>query len=165
MSYLPFPAGVYVPYGGTTAPSGWLLCYGQAVSRTTYAELFAAISTAYGVGDGSTTFNVPDLRGRFPLGKDNMGGSSANRVTATQADNLGQANGAESHTLTTGEIPAHNHTITPATVTGLDLGTPGANGFGAGFFKGSVFTTANAGSGGAHNIMNPYQTGNYIIKT
>jgi microcystin-dependent protein len=60
--YADSPIGSIVPYGGTTVPTGWLLCQGQAVSRTTYAELFAVIGTAFGVGDGSTTFNVPDLR-------------------------------------------------------------------------------------------------------
>lgn len=67
------PSGVVLPFAGSTAPSGWLLCFGQAVSRTTYASLFAAIGTAFGVGDGSTTFNLPDMRGRVPGGKDDMG--------------------------------------------------------------------------------------------
>jgi len=62
------PAGTMVMYGGSTAPSGWLLADGSAVSRTTYAALFAAIGTTYGVGDGSTTFNLPDFRGVFPKG-------------------------------------------------------------------------------------------------
>lgn len=91
-------------------PAGWLLCYGQAISRSTYAVLFALLGTTYGTGNGSTTFNLPDLRGRFPLGQDDMGGSSANRVTATEADNLGQASGAETHTLSSGEMPSHTHT-------------------------------------------------------
>lgn len=80
------PAGAMLSYGGATAPAGWLLCYGQAVSRTTYAALFAAISTTYGVGDGSTTFNLPDLRGRAVFGKDDMGGSGANRLLNTGID-------------------------------------------------------------------------------
>jgi len=63
------PAGAIVPFGGAAAPAGWLLCDGAAVSRTTYAALFAAVGTTFGVGDGSTTFTLPDLRGRFPLGK------------------------------------------------------------------------------------------------
>lgn len=74
--------GSMVAYGGTTAPNGWALCYGQAVSRTTYALLFAIIGTAYGVGDGATTFNLPDKRGRVSIGKDDMGGAAANRITA-----------------------------------------------------------------------------------
>ena len=74
------PAGCVMPYAGATAPDGWLLCHGQAVSRTTYADLFGAIGTAYGPGDGSTTFNLPDLRGRVAAGRDDMGGTDAGRL-------------------------------------------------------------------------------------
>jgi hypothetical protein len=70
-------------FAGTTAPAGSLLCYGQAVSRTDYVGLFTVIGTTYGTGDGSTTFNLPDLRGRVAAGKDDMGGSAANRLTLT----------------------------------------------------------------------------------
>lgn len=75
------PIGAMMPFAGSSAPTGWQLCYGQALSRTTFALLFAIIGTAYGAGDGSTTFNVPDKRGRISIGKDDMGGSAANRVT------------------------------------------------------------------------------------
>lgn len=81
------PSGVLVPYAGATAPSGWLLCFGQAVSRTTYAALFAAIGTSWGVGDGSTTFNLPDMRGRVAAGQDNMGGTAAGRLNVTLTGN------------------------------------------------------------------------------
>lgn len=77
------PAGCVIPYAGSSAPSGYLLCNGQAVSRTTYADLFAAIGTTFGTGDGSTTFNVPDLRGRVPAGDDTMAASAAGRLTST----------------------------------------------------------------------------------
>ena len=78
----------------TSAPSGWMLCYGQAVSRTVYAALFAALGTAWGTGDGSTTFNVPDLRGRVLAGLDNMGGSNANRMSTVMASStLGAVGG------------------------------------------------------------------------
>lgn len=77
------PAGVVMPFGGATAPSGYLLTYGQTVSRSTYAALFAAIGVTHGAGDGSTTFALPDMRGRVPGGKDDMGGSSANRLSVT----------------------------------------------------------------------------------
>ena len=73
-------SGIVFDYAGTTAPTGFLMCYGQAVSRTTYAALFAAIGTAYGAGDGSTTFNVPDCRGRVTAGGDAMGGTAAGRL-------------------------------------------------------------------------------------
>lgn len=108
------PAGMMTPYAGSSAPSGWLLCYGQAVSRSTYATLFTAISTAFGVGDGSTTFNLPDLRGRIPVGKDNMGGSAASRMTSggsgVDGATLGASGGAQTVTLTSAEMPSHTHT-------------------------------------------------------
>lgn len=89
--------GSMVSYAGSTAPNGWLLCYGQAVSRTTYALLFAIIGIAYGSGDGTTTFNLPDKRGRVSIGADNMGGTSADRVTQAVsgilATQVGQAGG------------------------------------------------------------------------
>ncbi len=155
------PAGVMNAYGGTAAPSGWVLCDGTAISRTTYATLFGVLGTAYGVGDGSTTFNVPDIRGRYPLGKDDMGGASADRVTATEADNLGQSEGAEDHTLVISEMPAHTH---------IERGnTAGAVGKVGGDYSNTPvdddITTASTGGGGAHNNMPPYQTVNYIIKT
>jgi microcystin-dependent protein len=77
------PPGIVLPYAGSAAPNGWLLCYGQAVSRITYATLFAAVGTTYGVGDGSTTFNLPDARGRVIAGRDNMGGTDASRLGVT----------------------------------------------------------------------------------
>lgn len=76
------PSGVIFPFAGSSAPSGFLLCFGQAVSRTTYANLFAAIGTSFGVGDGSTTFNLPDTRGRVLAGKDDMGGTAAGNLNA-----------------------------------------------------------------------------------
>ena len=93
--------GEVVPYAGATAPAGSLLCYGQAISRTAYVGLFTALGTAHGVGDGSTTFNLPDLRGRVAAGKDDMGGSAANRITAAGSGitctTLGATGGAQSH--------------------------------------------------------------------
>lgn len=80
------PVGAMMPYAGSSAPSGWLLCDGQAVSRTTYSALFTAISTTWGVGDGSTTFNVPDFREASPYGV----GTRAAGVTAHDAATLGE---------------------------------------------------------------------------
>jgi microcystin-dependent protein len=109
-----FPTASLLPFAGTTSPDNWLLCSGQAVSRTTYAALFAVIGTTYGVGDGSTTFNLPDLRGRTPVGKDDMGGTPANRMTTggsgINGASLGAAGGAQTHTLGTAEMPSHTHT-------------------------------------------------------
>lgn len=75
--------GTITSFAGSDAPTGWLLCYGQAVSRATYAALFTAIGTTYGAGDGSTTFVLPDMRGRVPGGKDDMGGTAAGRLSVT----------------------------------------------------------------------------------
>ncbi len=105
------PTGVVNPYAGATAPVGWLLCFGQAVSRTVYSTLFTAIGTTYGVGDGSTTFALPDMRGRVAAGQDDMGGTSANRLTSVgdlphidpiDGDILGDTGGGETPHLTTG---------------------------------------------------------------
>ena len=105
------PTGGLIPFAGAEAavPDGFLICNGQAISRSTYSTLFTAIGLAYGTGNGSSTFNIPDLRGRFPLGIDNMGGSSANRVTDAQADSRGGSLGAEEETLTESQMPAHGH--------------------------------------------------------
>ena len=106
--------GEVFDFAGTAAPALSLLCYGQAISRTTYAALFAVISTTYGTGDGSTTFNVPDLRGRVVAGQDDMGGTSANRLTnqtgGLNGDTLGAVGGAETHVLSIDELAAHDHT-------------------------------------------------------
>jgi len=92
-------AGTLKEFAGANLPAGYLWCAGQAVSRTTYADLFKSISTTWGVGDGSTTFNVPDLRGRTTAGKDNMNGTSANRLTAPlDGDVLGAVGGGQAHT-------------------------------------------------------------------
>ena len=64
------PVGCVIPFAGAAAPTGWLLCQGQAISRTTYAQLFSVIGTTYGSGDGKTTFNLPDMRGRVAVGSD-----------------------------------------------------------------------------------------------
>jgi microcystin-dependent protein len=82
--------------GRTSVPTGWLLCNGQAVSRTTFADLFAAIDTTYGIGDGSTTFNVPDMRQRFPLGKAASGTGSGLGDTGGAIDHVHDLDSASS---------------------------------------------------------------------
>jgi microcystin-dependent protein len=157
------PAGMVVPYAGSAAPSGWLLCYGQAVSRTTYAGLFATISTTYGTGDGSTTFNIPDLRGRVVAGQDDMGGSSANRLTnqtdGLDGDTLGATGGAETHTLTEAQMPAHTHAFDQGNSAVANGALRADQAFGAGGL------TESTGGGGAHNNVQPTIILNYIIKT
>lgn len=153
------PTGSIILWTVDSEPSGYLYCNGQAVSRTTYAALFAVIGTTYGVGDGSTTFNVPDMRGRFPLGQDDMGGSSANRVVDTDADTLGGADGDELKDL------SHNH----GGVTGAPSGTVlvDDNSGGTDQNPGSSTHTHTIASGGSatQDIMPPFLTLNYIIKT
>lgn len=115
------PTGVVMdwPYSEATIPAGWLPCSGAAVSRTTYSALHAiAAASAYphGSGDGATTFNVPDYRGRTGVGKDDMGGVAANRMTAAGSGitgtTLGATGGAEVVALTVGQLAAHSHSVT-----------------------------------------------------
>lgn len=111
------PTGTVVPFAGSAAPTGWLLCFGQTVSRTIYPDLFATIGTNYGSGDGSTTFALPDMRGRVPAGLDNMGGSAASRLTnavLSASNTLGATGGSQVHTLTANEsgVKSHNHVNT-----------------------------------------------------
>lgn len=143
------PAGVVVPYAGSTVPDGWLLCDGAAVSRTTYAALFLTIGTSYGPGDGSTTFNLPNLAGKIPVGRDS--GDSV-------FDTIGETGGEKTHTLTIDEMPSHNHRIEAYTGTG-------SGGFieaGQSFQAGRI--TFNTGGSQPHNNLQPYIVLHYIIK-
>lgn len=160
------PAGIVSPYAGSAAPNGYLLCDGSAINRTDYARLFSAIGTAYGAGNGSTTFNLPDLRGRVVAALDNMGGTDAGRLDL--ANTLGTTAGTQTHTLTTAEMPSHQHNT---------AGSPGIyrNYLGGGsshaFLGANTSTTVSdpyntsfTGGGGAHNNMQPTILMNYIIK-
>lgn len=128
------PVGRVTSFAGATAPSGWLLCYGQAVPRsgpTGYPELFFIIGTTYGSGDGSTTFNLPDLRGRTIYGKDDMGGSAANRITTAGSGldglTLGAGGGSQTRTLLTVNLPAYtpagSNASSSVTISGQGSGT------------------------------------------
>lgn len=151
------PVGVIIPFGGDTIPDNWLLCNGQAVSRTTYQELFNTIGTTYGTGDGFTTFNLPDLQGKIPVGKDE---------NDTDFDTLGETGGEKEHTLTINEMPSHNHDLPYKWVSG--------NGDHIGTVDGMTTTwteqkyweihTTQKGGGQPHNILQPYIVQNYIIK-
>lgn len=183
--------GTIVPYGGDSAPTDWLLCFGQAVSRTTYAALFAVLGTTYGSGDGSTTFNLPDLRGRVPGGKDNMGGTAANRLTSAGAGvdgaTLGASGGAQTHTLTSAQMPAHSHAGSTASAGAHQHGytapsgsfrvgsgdsetpdrtvLPGAATTDSNGAHTHTLSISNTGGDGAHNNTQPTIILNYIIKT
>lgn len=105
--------------GAASAPSLCVLACGQAISRTTYPALYEIFGTTYGTGDGSTTFNVPDIRGRVIAGQDDMGGSSADRLTGASGgvdgDTLGAVGGAETHALTSAQNGTHSHAVTGTT--------------------------------------------------
>jgi len=162
------PAGTILAYGGVTAPTGYLLCQGQVVSQTTYAALFAVISTAYNTsGEGTGNFRLPNLQDNVPVGK-----------SGTKA--LGTTGGEATHALSTAELASHTHAVTDPTH-GHNLkydtngtATGGSTIIGGGNFSnlaGYVQAAATgisivaAGSGTAHNNLQPYQVVNYIIKT
>ena len=151
--------GQSVQFDSATAPAGFLPRDGAAVSRTTYSGLFAEIGTTHGVGDGSTTFNVPDGRGRVDLQVD----GAANRITAAStnganADTLGGVGGAETHTLVTSEMPAHTH----------PLGTESTAGGGAGAVRSvapsGTINTNSTGGDGAHSNTQPWIAVNKYVR-
>lgn len=159
------PVGAVFDYAGSTAPSFYLLCYGQAVSRTTYAKLFAILGETYGSGNGVTTFNLPDLRGRVIAGKDDMGGTSANRLTnqsgGLNGDTLGASGGAETHTLTTSESgqkaissaslsisdPGHSHSLGASALIYGSLYTLGGGPLTVAAYSGVITNTSAATTG------------------
>jgi microcystin-dependent protein len=136
------PTGVVVATAGSTADPGYLLCYGEAVSRTTYAALFARLGTTYGSGDGSTTFNLPDYRGRVLGGIDNMGGTAAGRLTLFNADSVGNSGGAQQNVVQQANLAPFSMSITSW----------------SGFFPqtgASYFFRSNQGNGGANPSVQP----------
>ncbi len=148
------PTGFVSWFAGSAAPTNWLACDGSAVSRTTYAALFAAISTTYGAGDASTTFNLPTSARSVLVGS---GGSG----TATLANTVGATGGEETHVLTSGEMPAHTHTYNNPVYT-TDANTAGSGNKSTSSTGG---TSGSTGSGTAHNNMQPSIVMIMIIKT
>jgi len=142
------PIGTVLATARVTAPDGWLLCNGSAVSRSLYSALFGVIGTTYGIGDGSLTFNLPDLRGRSPIGV----GTGPGLTTRT----LGQQIGAETHVLTENEMAPHTHLTgisTPSTV------------FGGAAWPSTLLTNLlNTGGGQAHPNMQPFLVVNWMIR-
>lgn len=151
------PTGTVSAFAGSSAPTGYLLCDGSPVNRTTQAALFAVIGTTYGSGDGSTTFNLPDLRGRV------VAGFGESLLGAT-ADSLGDDNGliadTKTHTLTVAEMPSHTHTFNGGVLKALagDTGPTDE-------YADTGGTTSSTGGGQAHNNVQPTIILNYIIKT
>ena len=177
------PSGTILPFGGASAPTGWLLCNGATISRTTYANLFAAISTAHGSGDGSTTFHLPDLRGRFMRGVDgavardpdraartaaNSGGNTGDNVGSVQTNATkpnGLANGTSAVSGTVGGSDGtHTHTV-GGNNGGLWQGSSiintasGGNLYGPTTYTGSVsINTTSSGHGHAFGLTSAAQT-------
>ena len=159
------PVGSVTAYVSSTAPNGWLNCQGQELYRGDYPALFSVIGTTYGAGDGSTTFNLPNLSGRVVVGQ----GSGSGLTTR----NMGATGGAETHTLTAGEMPSHSHT---SNATGGAVGLITANGLNTAadvdssavepnlYAAPAALSIDSAGGGGAHNNMQPFAVLNYIIK-
>ena len=181
-------AGMIEIFAGSTAPTGWLMCDGSAVSRTDYATLFSVIGTTYGTGDGSTTFNLPDMRGRFPLGSNSTyslnatGGATTVTLTAAQS-------GMRAHT----HSMAHTHPTNTSGENFLTIDTSVANaqfqinssgnkytiglagmnhfharsatGASSAANTGAVNTISGASATSAHENMPPYIGVNYIIAT
>ena len=145
----------------STAPDGWMICDGSAISRTTYADLFAAIGTTYGTGDGSTTFNIPNLAGKTALG-------------ANSSHSLGSTGGAETQTITANNLPKHTHPMGSIQmhVQSSSSQSPSGNYISTSSGRYSLDTWSQTGNTGqnsssatALNIMSPYCTINYIIYT
>ena len=149
------PAGSILDYGGLTAPTGYLLCDGAAVSRSTYSALFTAIAERFGAGDGSSTFNVPNFNRRVAVGAGGTG-------TTTLGALVGSRGGAEDHTLTIMQIPPHAHRLGEERLASNSGTEPTARG---GTDYTSSLSTDHTGGGQAHNNIQPSLVVNKIIKT
>lgn len=148
------PTGAVVQYAGAAAPTGWLACDGGAVSRVTYATLFALVGTTFGPGDGATTFNVPDTRGRAAIG--------IGTGTGLTARALAQTGGSERVALAVSELPSHSHVyrwgIAPGGGPGPDSDAPVGD-------NTNSASTDTTGTGSTHENMPPWLVLNFIIKT
>jgi len=171
------PTATIVPWTSASVPSGFLECNGTAVSRSTYSALFAIVGTTYGAGDGSTTFNTPDLQDNTPVGKSNnkaLGSTGgANTVTVTPAGNVGGSTANAS--LSTAQLASHSHGISGANQFNIgtlvtrssNLGGANANTNNSGSGSGHSHNMSATFSGTAANpsVLQPYLALIYIIKT
>lgn len=166
------PPGMIVPFGGTSAPPGYLLANGDAVSRVTFSVLFGAIGTIYGAGDGTTTFNLPNAIGRTIIGAGTYTDPVSGSVTRTIGDSLGS----DGQTLTIAQLAAHahgggdhTHLIATERVSAAvgNLAPPQSDNGPAFTYptQGSGTIISTEGNGDAHNNMPPSLVANYIIKT
>lgn len=150
------PIGTIKMYGGTTAPDGYMFANGQAISRTTYSDLFAIYGTTFGAGDGSTTFNLPNLNGRTPVG-----------LNAKDSDfnTIGKTGGEKAHTLTKTELPNVQLSVLGAGSTnGNDILRFSSIGVSTMTAGARIGLTEPMGNNRLHNNLQPYITLNYIIK-
>lgn len=149
------PIGTIIPFAGELLPDGFLFCNGAAVSRTTYSELFAVIGTRYGAGNGSTTFNLPNLKGRVTVGQD---------TSDTSFDVVGETGGEKTHTLTTDEMPSHSHLRGNGNGNRGDTASPHSGASGYLWHYDSNGRTSSEGGSQPHNNLQPYLVTTYIIK-
>lgn len=150
------PIGSIVPYGNETAPANWLICDGSAISRTTYADLFAVIGTNFGSGDGSTTFNLPNMKGKVAVGLDS---------NDSDFNSIGKTGGGKTHTLTVEEIPSHTHLMEGVRKwVGSEIGNVKWPQDGEYQHAKEGMPTDYTGGNQSHNNLQPYQVQNYIIK-
>lgn len=158
------PIGVVLPFTGGNIPDKWLLCDGSPISRTDYADLYDVIGVTYGIGDGATTFNIPNLSGKIPVGYE---------ISDSDFNTLGATGGAKTHTLTINEMPEHQHyglTYTGDSSKPISMNQGGVStGYHLTFQLNSVsgatdIVTNARGGNQPHNNLQPYIVLKYIIK-
>ena len=150
------PIGTMIPFGSqNNIPANWRICDGSEVSRTAYADLFNVIGTSYGEGDGETTFNLPDKRGRVSVGLD---------IDQSEFDTVGLKDGQKKVVLKTEELPPHSHEFTRSRLYFAETAGPNALGATSNASNSATATTQNTGDGLGHYNLQPYEVDVWIIK-